>query len=463
MSLRSRVFLYLFALHAIFLAFSFALFGDSPFAFVGVELLLLVSLAGGIYLFRRAFESILVAQRFRELLQENNYSGRLKSDGDQEANELINVFNALLDSLHAEHRAMGEQRGFLERLLEATPSAVIVFDFDGVISLSNSSANRLLGFENPVGRPLHYWIDHPDTWPSTVDETERARHLSLLFQLEQLPRNQKRLFSDVAGRRFRAQRGQFYDRGFLREFLLLEELTAELEGSERAAYETLVRVLAHEVNNTVAATGSVLDSLLHYQPQLETEDRNDYVTAITAAKRRNANLGSFIERFTNLIRMPAPELRPHSLREILNDTLWMCRDQGREHNITVAWRRCDEPTTLMLDAQLMEQALINILKNAIEAAQARCIQTGVSGGYVYLDLIAADSDNSPSILRVTDSGQQLQRVPAQQLFSPFFTTKKGGQGLGLMFTREVLNRHGFQHRLYSNQDGETCFEIQLST
>ena len=83
------------------------------------------------------------------------------------------------------------------------------------------------------------------------------------------------LLADADGRRYRAQRSHFFDRGFARHFLLLEELTEELDSSERSTYEKLVRVLAHEVNNTVAATGSVLDSLLYYRPQLAPADGED--------------------------------------------------------------------------------------------------------------------------------------------------------------------------------------------
>jgi nitrogen fixation/metabolism regulation signal transduction histidine kinase len=132
---------------------------------------------------------------------------------------------------------------------------------------------------------------------------------SLLTQLDALPLGDSQLLADADGRRYRGQRGQFYDRGFARHFLLVEELTEELASSERATYEKLIRVLAHEVNNTVAATGSVLDSLLYYRSQLAERDSEDFSTAILAVQRRNASLGEFIERFTRVVKMPAPELR----------------------------------------------------------------------------------------------------------------------------------------------------------
>jgi nitrogen fixation/metabolism regulation signal transduction histidine kinase len=247
----------------------------------------------------------------------------------------------------------------------------------------------------------------------------------------------------------------FTDRGFSRHFLLIDEMTAELEHSELATYEKLIRVLAHEVNNTVAATGSVLDSLLYYNSQLREQDKIDFTTAIVAVKRRNTSLGDFIERFTRVIRMPEPELRPGSIGAIMDDILWLNREQCKSRGIDIGWERREEVSPLAFDSQLMEQALINIVKNAIEAVDPAHMETGARGGSVRFSLVP---DAGGARLTIADSGDRLGQVPAHLLFTPFFTTKKGGQGIGLMFVREVLNRHGLAYRLASGE-GSTRFDI----
>ena len=310
-------------------------------------------------------------------------------------------------------------------MLEATPGAVLVFDFDGAVSLVNASALALLELDRPHGKPL-------------LPTAGSARSRDLVAQLDALPLGESQLLTDLDGRRYRGQRGQFFDRGFARHFLMVEELTAELESSERATYEKLVRVLAHEVNNTVAATGSVLDSLLYYRAQLAERDGVDFATAIEAVKRRNASLGEFIERFTRVVKMPEPELRPASIKAMMDDIVWLNREQCKRRGIQIDWTRCDEVPMQRMDSQLMEQALLNIVKNAMEAVEA----SGREGGYIHLAL-AAGTDGAT--LSVIDSGNQLGAVPARKLFTPFFSTKKGGQGIGLMFVREVLNRHGFPY------------------
>jgi nitrogen fixation/metabolism regulation signal transduction histidine kinase len=439
MSLRWRLHAYLIAAHLLFLAITVLLFRSQPLLMLALEAAVLLSLALGIRLIRRALEPLGYTRHFHDLLQDQHYAARLQHSSDKELNELVQLFNTMLGALYQERLQIGEQQGFLDRLLEATPSAVIVFDFDGRISLLNASAHALPGLHHAKGKQL---IECPHEAGG------------LLAQLDALPLGDSQLLTDADGRRYRGQRGQFYDRGFARHFLLVEELTEELESSEKAAYEKLIRVLAHEVNNTVAATGSVLDSLLYYRSQLAERDSEDFSTAIHAVQRRNASLGEFIERFTRVVKMPVPELRPNAVRDIMDDILYLYREQCRSRGITISWLRCDDVPAIAMDRHLMEQALLNVVKNAMEAAQ-----DGVAADK-RIDFVLAQEEDGVR-LSVIDSGNLLGDVPARQLFTPFFTTKKGGQGIGLLFVREVLNRHGFAYKLAATGNGATSFDIWL--
>lgn len=457
MKLRLRLGAYLLVLHLLLFGAAAPLLIEQPLLFVGVEALLLASLAGGFVLLRQALEPLGYTRRFHDLLQDQHYANRLATPASRELQELVDMFNTMLAALHRERLAAGEQQGFLDRLLEATPSAVLVFDFDGAVSLVNASALALLGIEAPRGRPLAAWLAGEAPLAPHLEARARERSLDLIAQLDILPLGDSRLLTDTAGRRYRAQRGQFYDRGFARHFLMVEELTAELEDSERATYAKLVRVLAHEVNNTVAATRSVLDSLLFYRGQLAAQDGADFSTAIEAVKRRNVSLGEFIDRFTRVVKMPAPELRQVQLKDMVDDILWLNREQCASRGIRFGWRRCAPVPGVALDAQLMEGALLNVVKNAIEAVAARQA-AGAPGGHVELSL---ERDDGEAVLAVLDSADLLGEMPPRQLFTPFFSTKQGGQGIGLMFVREVLTRHGFAYSLASTGQGETRFEIRF--
>ncbi len=459
MTLRARMLIYLIGLHAIFFVLTLLLYHEKPIVVVALEVVLLVSFTVGVVLIGRALQPLDYARRFHELLQDHNYAARLQQAPNDELAGIVSLFNRMLDALYQERLKLGEQRGFLDRLLEATPSAVIAFDFDGRISLINASAVALLGLAHPDGKPLSDWVQGAAVFVDTLDANGRQRSQDMLRQLDALPAGESRLLTDADGRRYRCQRNHFFDRGFARHFLLIEEMTQELESSEKATYEKLVRVLAHEVNNTVAATGSVLDSLLFYQPQLTDANRIDFITAIDAVKRRNASLGEFIERFSRVVKMPAAELHPTDLREVMDDILRLYREQCRSLGIHIDWLRCDAIAAQALDRNLMEQALLNIVKNAVEAVDATQKERAQSGGYVHLELVQEDGRVR---LTVIDSGDRLGEVPAGQMFTPFFTTKKGGQGIGLLFVREVMNRHGLSYRLAASGSGETRFDIWFS-
>jgi two-component system nitrogen regulation sensor histidine kinase NtrY len=490
--LRWRLGAYLAGLHLLLFGLAVTLYRQSPLLFLGLEALLLLSLALGWRLLRQALEPLSYTRRLHDLLQEQHYSAQLQPSGDAELDLLIGEFNTMLASLYQARMQAGEQQGLLDRLLEATPSAVIVFDFDNRISLLNAAAQALLELVDAPGKPLAAWLPGglgqsgdaaganagagtgagagaDDDAASTggvlragLNPGARARCTDLLAQLNALPLGDSQLLADTDGRRYRAQRGQFYDRGFARHFLLVEELTAELEQSEKTTYDKLIRVLAHEVNNTVAATGSVLGSLLYYRTQLAERDGDDFGTAIEAVQRRNASLGEFIERFTRVVKMPAPELRPVPVRDMLDDILYLYREQCRARAIRIEWLRCDDVAPQAMDRQLMEQALLNIVKNALEAVAAVATPEigngGGDGGYIRLALL---NDEEGPRIAVIDSANLLSQTPQPQLFTPFFSTKKGGQGIGLMFVREVLNRHGFRHRLAAGDPGETRFDIWL--
>jgi two-component system, NtrC family, nitrogen regulation sensor histidine kinase NtrY len=461
MKLAHRLLVYLLALHLLFFAFSWVLFVDTPALFLVVEVLLLVSFFGGLWLVRRALQPLGYTRRFHELLQDQHYAARLEPSDDPELQELLRLFNRMLDTLHQERLLAGEQQGFFAPLLEATPVAVLVFDFEGRVSLRNAAALALLGH----------------TQPNEASPDPRAQ---LWPQLQAVPLGERRMLhhstdgphqgpnpSHHHGRRLRASRGQFFDRGFARHFLLVEELTQELERSERSTYERLVRVLAHEVNNTVAATGSVLGSLGHYAEQLRDGDRHDFTSAVHAVRQRNASLAAFIERFTHVVKMPEPQLQRVQLATLIDHTARLFRERCQTAGIELLWTQPEGNSPVRLDPLLMEQALLNIVKNAIEATETSLAEQAPPphphpGGRIELALLREPGPTGPRLcLRVTDSGNRLHELPPEALFTPFVSTKRGGQGIGLMFVREVLQRHGFAYRLAPTGSGQTRFEVWM--
>ena len=125
-----------------------------------------------------------------------------------------------------------------------------------------------------------------------------------------IPEGGSEVLALQGGRRLKATRAELFDRGFPRGFLLLEELTEELRASEKAAYGKLIRMMSHEINNSVGAVGSLLDSFRGYAGELGEEDREDYLQAIAVAISRLENLRAFMNGFAEVVRLPPPDRRP---------------------------------------------------------------------------------------------------------------------------------------------------------
>ena len=143
-------------------------------------------------------------------------------------------------------------------------------------------------------------------------------------------------YADVpfpGGRRLRCQKSHFVERGFPHNFILVEELTEELRLSEKAAYEKLIRMMSHEINNSIGASGSLLESCLNYKEQLREADRPDFETALTVARSRLNHLDSFTRSFVDVIRLPQPELRACDLRELLEDIAFLMKPECERRRI----------------------------------------------------------------------------------------------------------------------------------
>ena len=226
-----------------------------------------------------------------------------------------------------------EQHQFLARVLRESPGGILVLDFDRRIELINPAAARLLQTRGAdILGAAFASIDRP-----------------LVAQLDALTAGESRVVTIWGGRRVRAAHGTFVDRGFRRSFYLLEELTEELRQSEKAAYEKLIRMLSHEVNNTVGASNSLLNSCLSYASQLATDDRADFERAIAVVIGRTAQLNEFMRSFADVVRLRAPARREVDLAALVSDVASLARGQGDRS--ASPWPRASDATPVTISAR----------------------------------------------------------------------------------------------------------------
>lgn len=403
------------------------------------EILLCASFVMGWRWIRSAFVQSDVARSVAAVIAAGEYGSRYPLVGQREVDEVLTTYNRMLSALQQERFRLGEQRGFAEKFLEDTPVGVLIFDFDERLTLANPRARELLGGvarEALIGQPLE------------VLETPLARALA------ELAVGETRMVGDAAGRRLRCQRSQFADRGFPRSYVLIEELTAELNRSERATYEKLIRMMSHEVTNTVAATNSLLHSCRNFATELqEAESRCDYENALAVLIARNRGLNEFVRGFSELVKLPEPQRERVDIGEMLQAMQTMFKAELERRHIALEVDVAAGLPPMFMDKTQMDQVLINVMKNAIEAIERNgTIQIIASSG--------SGSGSGGVELSIFDTGAGLSEAARGQLFTPFYTTKPQGQGLGLTLVREILNNHGFPYSL-EPVGGRTRFCIRM--
>ncbi len=446
-------------LNIYFLIFALLLLGLGVFTFLltevrgtlfylvqGVYLLLFVYL---IVFYRQVIRPFKVIANGMDLLQEQDFSSRLIPVNQKESDRIVHIFNRMMNELKEERLRMREQNHFLDLLIQASPMGVIMMNLDEEITDMNTAALKLLRLDAvPEGRHM-VGLNSP-----------------LATELWLLPRNTSKTIRLGDSGVYRCSHLSFLDRGFYHPFFLVESLTNEVMQAEKKAYEKVIRLIAHEVNNTTAGITSTLDSVCDALESLSGTD--DLCEVMQVCVERCYGMSRFITNFADVVKIPAPQL----VERDLNDTVSSCKrfmeSICRGRDITLSIEPCEERLSVMLDSTLFEQVLVNIIKNSAESIGRDgeiSIRMGMAHegdtSFFHPDSASVSAPRSV-LLEITDNGPGISREVESKLFTPFFSTKLSGQGLGLIFIREVLLNHHCTFSLRTDEDGFTRFSIYFS-
>jgi two-component system nitrogen regulation sensor histidine kinase NtrY len=433
-SLRIRIAAYLVVLHLIFAGLAAFLFLKNPYWLLAVEVVFAISLTVGIRLTRDTFRSLGFAAEGLRLIRDEEFTSRFIEVGQPEIDELIGVYNRMVDHLRDERVRLAEQHHFLSQVLQVSPSGIVILDFDHRVATMNPAAERLL--DRTAARIVGSRLDELDS--------------PLAAALSVLEPGDARVVGLRGARRVKIQHGTFIDRGFVRSFLLVEELTEELRQFERAAYEKLIRVMSHEVNNTVAASNSLLHSSLNYAGQIDAASRHDFTQAIGIVIERTEQLNAFMRGFADVFRLPPPLLHSRDLVAVLDGIVRLLSAKPDAAGIVWRWDLEQSAVWVQMDRGQMEQALLNVLKNAVEAIDGEGLIT-----------LRVASQSGRTALVIEDSGPGISSEAQANLFTPFFSTKPHGQGIGLTLVQEILAGHGFDYTLERSAEATTRFTVLL--
>ena len=406
----------------------------------GIVVLILVFL---VYFYYKVLKPLDAIGNGMDLLNEQDFSSRLKPVGQQESDRIVQVFNKMMDQLKEEKLHTLEQNRFLDLLISASPMGVIILDFDGHITMTNTAALRFLGEsdEAKLHKKLLKEIDSP-----------------LAQEMDRIPMGKVDTIRLSDSMIYRCSHLSFMDRGFAHPFILIESLTEEVMKAEKKAYEKVIRMIAHEVNNTVAGVTSAIDSVNDALGSIpDTEDLRE---VMASSSERCMSMSQFITRFANVVKIPEPQLQTIDLNQLVQGCKTFMESICANRNIRIQLNLSPANPIVNVDPTLVEQVIVNIVKNAAESTGTTEITIATidhSEGGVLNN--GQKSTLNGSCLEISDNGAGISPETEQKLFSPFFSTKSNGQGIGLIFIREVLMKHGCSFSLRTYSDGITRFKI----
>ncbi|MDY0347394.1 MAG: ATP-binding protein [Tenuifilaceae bacterium] len=398
---------------------------------IAVVALVLVTLVYLILFYRKVVRPLHNISNGMDLLREQDFSSRLRRVGQYEADKVVAIFNKMMEQLKNERLRLREQNQFLDLLIKASPMGVIVLDYDSRITELNPAAFRIMGindFDIVKGKQLSELKD------------------ILLIDLSTIPMHKTRTISLNDGTVYKCTLESFIDRGFPRPFYLIESLTDEVRRAEKKAYEKVIRMISHEVNNTTAGITSTLDTV---QEELKTVDGTDDIRKVMqVCIDRSYSMSEFITNFADVVKIPKAVLSPVNLNALIKSMTRFMEVMCLKRDIKLTFIADDEFPSLQLDASLFEQVLLNIIKNSVESIE--------NDGEI---TIKTNAQNQT--LEIADNGKGISKEIESKLFNPFFSSKPMGQGLGLLFIREVLAQHNCRYSLRTYDDGLTRFVVQF--
>ncbi len=382
------------------------------------EVVILISILISLSLYKQLIRPLSYLKQGVSAIKDQDFNVKFLATGQKEVDELVDVYNRMIDELRTERTKQQEQHFFLEKLIQTSPTGIIILDYDGAVKQINPKATAILN-------------SYPD----------------LLGQIKLMKIGIAKMIKIGGLNTYKVQKSKFIDRGFERIFIMMEEVTAEIFEAEKNVYSKVIRMMAHEVNNTVGPVNSIIHSALAHQEAWINEHDQLLKNALQVAIDRNQNLNIFMRNFADLVKLPEANRKQLDLVGLLKSVTELMVFATNDKNIKFELDLPSEPYFIMADAQQLEQALINIVKNAIEAIS----QEGI---------IKITLNPLKHQLMIVDNGKGIAKADAEQLFSPFFSTKRDGQGIGLTLVREILLNHGFEFSLVS-EGGVTMFRVGI--
>jgi two-component system nitrogen regulation sensor histidine kinase NtrY len=351
--------------------------------------------------------------------------GRVNRD-DLALTELVDAINSLAIRLNKQRIESVESQMLLRTVINHIDVAIITLSAENELILLNPAANKVLQLSN-----------------------EKSHTLSLkqLEQLGKLESGQSKvmtlMFANQQGK-YNVHMEEFRDAGKQQKLLFISDVSNILRSEEQSAWQSLVRVISHEINNSLAPIASISQTLkrfLNRQENVESHKEN-LIEGLTIISQRTNSLKDFVNSYKQISSLPQPQKVPTSINSLVNKIIPLYA----KNNINIT----DNPDVILhIDPVQIEQVLINIIKNAVEST----LSINTEG---LIDLSWLVEENTFT-LTISDEGAGI--LNPDNLFVPFYTTKQRGSGIGLVLCRQILDAHNGQLTLTNRHDKKGCIAL----
>lgn len=386
--------------------------------------------------------------RFLEAVEAEDFTQSFSAVGKSKAfGDLNRTLNRIIQRFEEMRAEREDQFQYFQFVVEQLSVGLIVFRQDGKIDVLNRAAKRLLG--TPQIRNVKELRSISSDLLAAVRDVDRRG------------RNLVRIENSKASARLAVQTSVFRMRGISYTLASLQDIRGEMEEIELDAWQNLIRVLTHEIANSIAPIASLASTantlLTESGPQPGEEVTSvpsvfeDVQTAVRTIETRSQGLLRFVNSYRTLTHVPEPKFRIFPIQLLFSRVEQLVSSSVKENGIELVVNTDPESLELTADPDLLEQVLLNLLMNSVQAVGGR------AGGRIALS--AQLEEKGKIAIRVEDNGPGIPKELQEKIFIPFFTTKDSGSGIGLSLSRQILHLHHAMIGVRSQPGERTVFTI----
>jgi len=364
---------------------------------------------------------------FLDSIRFDDLSSSFKTDSQDPTIQRLHLeLNEAIQKLRVSRKEKDSEYQFFKNIVQHVGIGILTFKRDGAIQIINTAAKRLLKV----------------TRAETIEDLREVDEglVDTFLKLKTGGRELLRLKIGDETIQLSIFAIELTLRGDEVKLISMSNIQSELEEKEMEAWQNLVRVLTHEIMNSVTPISSLagiveeeLGRKIQYEQEIKKDELADMHLSLQTISRRSEGLIRFVKEFRNLTHIPKPKLAEIPVRPLLDEMAMLHKKELADHGVAISVSVEPENLFILADKTMIEQVLINLIKNAIQAFDEQPDKR--------LDLTARSNEKGRVVISVKDNGSGIDNEALEKIFIPFFSTKKTGSGIGLSLSKQIMLQH----------------------